>query len=200
MKLQQYFGAGLLALLAACSQKDASIAQKFNLDESKSIVEWKGSAPTHFHKGSFKVTGTFLTDGSSHITGGEFSIPIASIDNEDLSGPPKTDLLNHLKSPDFFNLAVYPTATFRITKIDAFKDPATGANVKVTGNFTLIGQEHPLQIPAKVTVTKDRIYVESTFKLNRHTWGMSKYNDPAETLYILPDIDITLALQGIPSK
>lgn len=200
MKVNTILKGSILLLLAACSGKDEAIAQKFKVDESVSVAEWKGSAPTHFHKGSFKVTGDFVTNGTKKLTGGNFTIPIASIENFDLEGVPKQELLTHLKSPAFFNLAVYPTATFKITKIEDHKDAATGANAMVTGEFTMIGQTHPLRIPAKITITKDKIQVTATFKLNRLTWGMNSFNDPKETLYILPDIDITLNIQAKPSN
>lgn len=196
MKINNYFKGGLLLLLAACSKKDDPIAQKFNVDESVSVAEWRGSAPTHYHTGSFKVKGSFQTNGTKQVTGGDFTIPIASIENFDLTGVPKTELLDHLKSPDFFNLALHPTATFHITKVE----PGTNNRATVTGDFTMLGQKHPVQIPAKIVVEKDRLYVEGTFNLNRLTWGMNKYNDPAGTLYILPDVVITLKVQGTPSK
>lgn len=200
MKRHHFLPATLL-LLAACSNKDKGIAPNFKVDEARSVVEWKGSAPTHFHKGTFRVTGNLLTNGTDKITGGDFVIPIASIDNIDLQGVPKQQLLDHLKSDEFFHIALHPDAKFRITKIEDFHASGVpNVNAKITGDFTMVGQTHPIHFPANVQVSKDKITAEGTFQLKRLDWGMNSYNDPTKELYILPDVDITVKLQGTPAR
>jgi len=55
---------------------------------------------------------------------------------------PKLD--EHLKSPDFFNVAQYPTASFKSTKIEV-----TGATTgKITGDLTLHGVTKPVELSA----------------------------------------------------
>ncbi|WP_300598439.1 YceI family protein [Niabella sp.] len=195
-----FFSLIILALLTACSHKDAPLLTAFKVDEDRSAVEWKGSAPTHFHKGAFKVSGNLTTNGKSTITGGDFSIPIASISNFDLTDPAEREaLLADLKSPRFFNIVAHPNASFHITKVEPYSDAALSANTMITGDFTMIGQTHSIQIPAVVKTEKDKISAEGSFKLNRLQWGMNIFNDPEETLYILPDVDITLKLHFNPS-
>lgn len=46
---------------------------------------------------------------------------------------------NHLKSPDFFNVAVMPTATFTSTSV-----AKNGTHLTVTGNLTLHGVTKPV--------------------------------------------------------
>jgi len=110
----------------------------------------------------------------------------------------KGQLLEHLKSPDFFNMALHPNAAFEITKIEAYhgQDGVQNANQLVTGNFTLAGQTHPISFPANITYAGDSLKVASTFKLDRTQWGLTKYNNPKEKMYILPDADISLKLQA----
>jgi polyisoprenoid-binding protein YceI len=45
----------------------------------------------------------------------------------------------HIKSPDFFDVATYPTATFTSTSV-----AKSGGNLSVTGNFTLHGVTKPV--------------------------------------------------------
>ncbi|ANH83203.1 hypothetical protein A8C56_21465 [Niabella ginsenosidivorans] len=200
MKQKIYCAFMALSVLTACSNKGTISLTDFNADEDSSAVEWKGSAPTHFHRGAFKVSGNLQTDGKGKITGGDFSIPVASISNFDLTNTAEREqLLNHLKSPDFFNMAVHPEARFHITKAAPYNNPASSANTMITGDFTMIGQTHSIQIPAVIKTEKNKITVEGSFKLNRLQWGMSSFNDPEADLYILPDVDITLKLYFKPS-
>ena len=193
MKRKMYSALIALSALTACSHKESISPTRFKADEESSAVEWKGSAPTHFHRGAFKVSGSLYTNGKGKITGGDFTIPIASISNFDLTNAAEREqLLNHLKSPDFFNIAVHPDAKFHITKVEAYHDATSSANMLITGDFTMIGQKHSVQIPAMIKVEKDKISTEGIFKQNRLQWGMSSFNDPEQALYILPDVDITL--------
>jgi len=194
MKGKNYFQMTMILLLTACSQKEEPVLSNFKVDESLSAIEWKGSAPTHFHKGAFKLSGAIQTDTNGQITSGDFTIPIESISNFDLSGPEQEQLLHHLKSEDFFNMAVYPEARFHIVKIEGYRETGSTANAMVNGEFTMIGQTHSLRFPALLKAAGDTISTEATFKLNRLQWGMDSFNDPQQALYILPDVDITLKI------
>lgn len=195
MKRKDYGLVIALAALAACSEKSSTLATDFKADEERSTVEWKGSAPTHFHTGAFKLSGSLETNGNGKITGGNFSIPIASISNFDLTDQAEREqLLNHLKSPDFFNVAMHPEANFHITKVEEYSDVSSPANMMVTGDFKMIGKTHSIQFPAVIRSENDQISAEGTFKLNRLQWGMNSFNDPTQGLYILPEVDITLKI------
>ena len=188
-------------VLGACSRKDPELTINSTVDEGLSSVEWKGSAPTHFHRGAFKVSGNLQTNKQNKITGGNFVIPIASITNFDLTNEAeRQQLLTHLKSGDFFNVTVHPEAKFVIKKVEDYSDAASSANTLITGDFTMIGQTHSISIPALVKSENDKIAAEGSFKLNRLTWGMNSFNDPEADLYILPDVEISLKLYFKPAK
>lgn len=192
----KYYAVMALFFATACSDKDSDGNSRFKVDETYSAVEWKGSAPTHFHEGAFKVSGTIDLDANNKISAGTFTIPIASISNFDLTEPDKTTLLNHLKSSDFLNLALHPEAKFKITKVEDYAQEGTSMNAKITGDFTLIGQTHSISFPARVLVTQNKLSAEGTLTFNRLQWGMNSFNDPndPQALYILPDIKITLKI------
>jgi len=83
----------------------------------------------------------------------------------------------HLKGPDFFDVAKYPTLSFTST---AWKATGTDA-FEVTGDFTLHGVTKPITI----AVTKSgegkgfqgepRIGFETAFTIKRSDYGMSGY-------------------------
>ncbi|SIO36563.1 YceI family protein [Chitinophaga niabensis] len=197
MKAILYLYISLLVVFAACSSNQPKANKTFRIVENRSVVEWKGSAPTHFHKGTFQVTGSFETNGEGNITSGQFVIPIASIINTDLPEPAKNELINHLKSPDFFNLAQHPEASFRINNVLYEGEQKPDSNqVTVVGDFSMIGQTHPINFIASVIHEGDRISVEATFSINRLKWGMTSFSDPKAELYILPDVELKLHIQA----
>jgi polyisoprenoid-binding protein YceI len=82
---------------------------------------------------------------------------------------------NHLKSPDFFDVAKFPTVTFKSTKIVAGKDGA----ITVTGDLTMRGVTKPVTLEGAITnaITdpqgNSRRGVSVTGKLNRKDFGVS---------------------------
>jgi polyisoprenoid-binding protein YceI len=178
---------------------------RFNyaLDADNSVAEWKGSSPKVTHTGSFAVTGEGIEVINGKVTGGTFVIPVASIKNFDLPKAVKPVLLKHLKSEDFFNLARYPEARFTITAVTAVT-PLTqaagavaGANATVTGDFTLLGNTHPLSFPARIQLEGDDLKVEATFSMDRTRWGMTHAADPAlKNRHIHPEVGIHLRVSA----
>lgn len=196
-----------LSMLTACTQKETKTvneasqkatvvtATEFKINEGSSTIEWRGNAPDHFHTGAFKVNGSFQTNEEGKITGGDFTIPIASITNFDVTNPDvQKQLLDHLKSPDFFNMAVHPNATFHVTKAEPYAEESSTANTMITGDFKMIGQTHSIQIPTIIKTENGKMSAKGSFKLDRLKWGMNSFNDPKSKLYILPEVEITLKL------
>src|SRR6185503_704105 len=81
------------------------------------------------------------------------------------------DLTKHLKTPDFFDVAKFPEATFVSTSIKAGGDK--GASHTITGNLTLHGVTKAVTFPATISVTPDVATVDSTFSINRKDFGIN---------------------------
>ena len=82
-----------------------------------------------------KWDGTLAMDETNPVGGSvEVSIDAASID----TGVEQRD--GHLRSPDFFDVAKFPTLTFKSTRVEA---PSAGA-LKVTGDLTMHGVTRPV--------------------------------------------------------
>ena len=99
----------------------------------------------------------------------EATIDVASINTRD----EKRDA--HLKSPDFFDVAKFPTMTFKSTKVEK-----AGEGLKVTGDLTMHGVTKPvvLDVTGPSQVIKDpwglsRRGVSATTKVNRKDFGVS---------------------------
>ena len=140
----------------------------YKVDAAQSVLMWVGSkAVGDEHKGTIKLKdGEFLvTEGT--VMAGQATIDMNSIDNKDLEGNWKLKLEKHLKSPDFFDVATYPTATINIKR-----DGDNGYD----GELTLRGVTKPIKIAATVALdNKNYIVTLQPFKIDRTEWGV-KYN------------------------
>lgn len=122
-------------------------------------------------KGSFgKTTGTVKLD-SADITKSsvEATIDVASVNtrNEDRD--------KHLRSPDFFDVAKFPTITFKSTKVEK-----AGDGLKVTGDLTMKGVTKPvvLTVAGPTGEVKDpwgniRRGLQAKGKINRQDFGVA---------------------------
>ena len=82
-----------------------------------------------------EVTGTIAFDAANpEVSSVNVTIPIDTVS----TGVAKLD--EHLESPDFFDAAQFPTATFASTSVDA----AGEGKWKVAGNLTLHGVTRPV--------------------------------------------------------
>ncbi|MFT3823057.1 MAG: YceI family protein [Chitinophagaceae bacterium] len=187
----------IVLLLAACSKNNEAKIHCVVTERTGEII-WKGSAPDHFHTGFLDLKGDFYINEAGKISSGEFTIPLSSITNYDLPDSLKDQLVTHLKGPDFFNILVHPNASFSISKVEAYNgtEGIPDANYRVTGQFSLIGQTHEISFPAKVRTTADSVFIQAKVTFDRLKWGMTSYNDPSKTLYILPEINADLYIGG----
>jgi polyisoprenoid-binding protein YceI len=99
----------------------------------------------------------------------EVTIDVSTIDTRD----PKRD--GHLKSPDFFDVAKYPTITFKSKKVEK-----AGEGLKVTGDLTMHGVTKTVVLDAKWPATeikdpwgKVRRGASATAKLDRQDYGVA---------------------------
>jgi len=120
-----------------------------------------------FTKVSGTVEGDEKTPTQAVIT---VTIDAASIDTREA----KRD--GHLKSPDFLDVAKYPTITFKSKKIE----PAAAGQFKVTGDLTLHGvtREVVLDVSDLTASIKDpmgktRAGARATTKIDRKDFGIN---------------------------
>ena len=114
-------------------------------------------------------------------------------DNDKLTG--------HLKSPDFFDVAKFPTITFKSKSIAA----AGAGKAKVTGDLTLHGvtKEVVLEVEGPTQVIKDpmgntRAGAHATTKIDRREFGMvyDKTMDGGG-LMVGNEVEITIDVEAV---
>lgn len=143
-------------------------------------------------RGQFKkVTGTVLLD-ESDITKSTVTV---SIDTTTIdTGEPDRD--KHLKSPDFFDVAKFPTMTFKSTKVEQ----VGSGKLKVTGDLTIHGttKQAVLDIDGPSAPVKDpwgmqRSGVTVSTKINRQDFGV-KWNATMDNGGVVVGDDVTITI------
>ncbi len=208
----------VVALLIACNNApkgdEAETVEKkeaaattgviYKLDSSGSSIQWTASKPGRKHIGIFKLKEGSLSVKDNALTGGSFTIDIASISNQDMASDPanKTKLEGHLKSPDFFDVAKYPTAKFEITAIAPFVIDSTkqdnmmkDATHTVSGNLTLKDSTKNISFPARITLDPATLSASANFNIDRTEWGMN-YKGPGnpQDWFINKQVNIQFSL------
>ncbi len=130
-----------------------------------------------------------LDDGDVTRSSVEATIDVDSIDTR----VPDRD--GHLRSPDFFDVARFPTMTFRSTKVA----PAGQGKLKVTGDLTLHGVTKPAVL--EVTTAPEvkgmsgelRRGFAATTRISRKDYGLT-WNKLVENGPVVGD-EVTISLE-----
>lgn len=165
----------------------AAQGQKYAITPQNSKIEFVGSKVTGSHNGSFgDFTGQVDYTGNPETSHVNITIKMDSLTTD------TPDLTKHLKTPDFFDVAKFPQATFVSTAIKPGGDK--GASHTVTGNLTMHGVTKAVTFPATISVTPDVATVDSTFSINRKDFGIN-YAGAQDNL-IRDDVVLTLRIRA----
>jgi polyisoprenoid-binding protein YceI len=116
----------------------------YKVDASNSQVEWLAKKVTGQHNGSVALQEGSLEYTDGQLSGGKFVVDMTSIKVLDLQGNMAGKLEGHLKSPDFFAIEEFPTATFEITKV---VPRGVAGEYKVEGDLTVKGISKEITVP-----------------------------------------------------
>ncbi len=167
--------------LAVTTMASAALPSQWQLDDSHTRVGFSvnhlGFSTTMGHFNDVKGMVNYDIKAPSK-TNMNFTIATDSIDtNWDARD-------EHLKTDDFFNVAKYPTMTFKSTQV-TFINPQ---QAKVTGNFTMLGQTKPLTLDvtlnkiANSPLTKEPVIgFRATGNIDRAAYGMTTFADGITT-------------------
>jgi polyisoprenoid-binding protein YceI len=166
----------------------ATAGEKYVISSETSQITFVASKVTGSHNGSFKkFSGMINFSGQPETSSVSITIDTNSVETD------TPDLTKHLKTPDFFDVAKYPEATFVSTTIKP--GGASGASHTVTGNLTLHGVTKAITFPATIAVTSGAINVDSTFSINRKDFGIN-YAGAANNL-IRDEVVMTLKVRAV---
>lgn len=132
-------------------------------------------------RGRFTVVSGTLTGGDEPRLEGIVDLASATTDDEQRDG--------HLASPDFFDVARFPQATFRSTSFEQLGD----GTLRVVGELTLKGVTREIELtgsvagPATDSYGNERVGLELGGVVDRNEFGV-KWNAPLPGGgFLLPD-------------
>jgi polyisoprenoid-binding protein YceI len=172
----------------------AAQTDTWNIDSAHSVASF---AVRHLMvttvRGEFgKMTGKITFDGKDFSTvKAEATIDVTTITTRE----PKRD--EHLKSPDFFDAATYPTITFTSRRAE----PAGPGKFKLVGDLTMRGvtREVTLDVEATEAVKgsrgETRVGAQATTRINRQDFGV-KWNRTLDSggVVVSDQVDVTIDL------
>jgi polyisoprenoid-binding protein YceI len=174
------------APVAASSPRVAG--EKYLITSDNSRIEFVASKVTGSHNGSFKrFSGDIDFNGQPENSRVNITIQTNSVETD------TADLTKHLQTPDFFDVAKYPQATFISTEIKPGGEK--GATHTVSGNLTLHGVTKSITFPATIVVSAGAITVDSTFALNRKDFGIN-FAGASDNL-IRDEVVLTLKVRAV---
>lgn len=143
-------------------------AVMFDLAQSK--VSFVGANVTSKQEGAIeKFSGWFVLDGNMP-KGASVTFDMGSVK----AGPDK--LTKHLKSPDFFDVAKHPTATFATTQVEEGGDG--GATHLLTGDLTLTGVTKSITFPVSFKMSPEKVHMTADFAIDRKDFGVKYKGSP----------------------
>jgi polyisoprenoid-binding protein YceI len=145
----------------------AAAGETLAFTEANGTVGFTGAKITASHDGNWtRFSGSInLADGKPETSQVTIDIDLTTTiipDNDRLTG--------HLKSPDFFDVATFPKATFSSTQIVAGGE--NGATHTITGNLDLHGVKKSITFPVTLTVEPAAVKAKSEFAINRKDFGI----------------------------
>lgn len=172
-------------------------AQTWKIDSAHSSASFtvKHMMVSNVHGRFGKVEGTVVYDGKN-VTAAQVSTIIdattITTDNE------KRDA--HLKSPDFFDAAGFPTITFKSKRVEA----VSPGKFKLIGDLTMRGKTREVVLDAEGPTDpvnaqgSQRVGVTATTTLNRHDYGVSWSRTMDGGGYVVgDDVKVTIELELI---
>lgn len=153
----------------------SAAAKTYAVDTGSSIVNWEGTKTGGSHVGTIGLDSGSLSVKDGNIEAGEFVLDLKKMicTDEGMDDGTKGKLVGHLSSPDFFDVAKYPTAKFVIASVEPVEGQE-GMTHSVKGNLSMKEQTKSVAFFANINVTENGVTAESNnFKINRVDWGVN---------------------------
>jgi polyisoprenoid-binding protein YceI len=177
-------------LFAAAASFAAPVTYQIDGAHSSAQFSVKHLAVSNTRGEFTKMSGTITYDPQNLAASKvEAVIDVSTINTRE----PKRD--EHLKSADFFDVAKYPTMTFKSTRW--YKE---GGKLKIQGDLTLHGvtKAVTLDVDGPTPEVKDpwgnyRVGASASTRINRKDWGLT-WNKAMETGGLLVGEEVTITL------
>ena len=160
---------------------------------AESELTWAGSRPGKTHNGTLGIKDGNLVFEDGKLTSGDFTLNMTSITVLDIKpGKNNKKLVDHLNTPDFFDVKNHPTGKFIITGSQVQDDKTL-----VNGKLTIKGITKEVSFLATITDNGDSvILISDKFNIDRTHWDIrfrsGKFFDNLKNKLIYDAIPITV--------
>jgi polyisoprenoid-binding protein YceI len=182
--------AGFSVRLAAAPRSDPAPAQiVFSVDPSHSKLAWTLDTTLHLVHGTFAVKrGEVTVDPNTGNATGE-------IVADATSGKTDNDSRDKKMHQEILETPKFPEIVFRVNQIEGLTaPPASKAQIKLHGTFSIHGTLHEMIVPADVEFTGDHWSGAAKFVVPYIAWGLK--NPSNFLLKANPTVDVELELSG----
>lgn len=187
---------GLTFSTPATAQSSAAPASyAVDLVHSSLLFKVRHAGVANFYGRFNEFEGAFTLNAENPVASRfEFTVKLESVDTRS-SGRD-----DHLRSPDFFNVKQFPTASFKSTDVRKTGD----TTYEVTGELNLHGVTKPITAALEHTGTgsfqgKDRMGVEAIIQIKRSDFGITSFLAPdgGEDGGIGNTVTLTVSIEGV---
>lgn len=200
MKIVKYLGSCAFFFFALFNSLDLSRAEEYVIDSSHSSVGFKIKhlAISNVRGGFTEFEGKYFFDPKDVASAkAQAVIRVASIDTANA----KRD--DHLRNPDFFDVAKFAEIKFVSTKVTPIKE----GEFRVLGDLTMRGITRPVELTVsykgavKDPWGKERTGFAATGMLNRKDFGLT-WSKALETggLVVADEVEIAIEVEGIKAQ
>jgi polyisoprenoid-binding protein YceI len=165
-----------------------AVERALSLDPAATGIHFHLGATGHDVEGAFElVTGQIRFDPATGAASGEIRVDATGAK----TGNAKRDKKMH---QEVLDSATYPQFVFKPSHVDGRLSDSGTSELRLVGSMSVHGVEHPLTVPATVTVDGDHISAETTFAIPFVEWGMK---DPSWlVLRVDKEVQVTVTSQG----
>ena len=177
----------LLALLLAAAPP-ATAERVLALSPKEAKVSFTLDATVHTVHGTVPLTsGTIQFDPASGRASGEVVLDLAHAQ----TGNDGRDADMHGK---VLETARFPRAVFRPHQLQGSLRPSGTSEIVLKGTLLFHGAEHPVEIPAKVSLAGDRLTADGHLTIPYVAWGLK---DPSKfVLRVGKSVEVRLQVTG----
>ena len=181
---------GTTATTTSPSAEEATY--KVNKDNT-SLVTWKGvMLGVKEHVGTLSFDEGTLSTKAGQLTAGNFTVDLASMalldtNYNEKAGYGKAKLIGHLSSPDFFDVANFPTANFVVKTVNGNT---------ATGTLTIRGKSNEETLNnIVITESEGTVKASGQLKFDRKKYDI-KFDMPVKDMVISNDVELNIELTG----
>ena len=181
-------------LFLACTLTSAAQeAESYSINKRKSTVTWIGKKATGQHEGTVAVRSGDIEMTDGKLSGGSITLNMKDITCTDIEDKEQaTDLVKHLKAPDFFHSSEFPQATY---VIESVRDGKKEGVVIASGKLTIKGMTQAIDVAIKAGIKGDQVVAVGKLFFDRTKFGVN-YGSSIGNAMIADIVELNFVVVG----